>query len=161
LKGLIEFDAKIEPGDSGGPLLDRTGRVLGLNTAGEERPDFFTGHKLHLSYAIPIAPALAVADDVVHGRASPHVHVGPTAFLGVELGAGSTVAIALPGSPAEHAGIGPGARLAAVGGRVPASGADLEALLLRKHPGDRIAVVWVDDAGSHRASVALARGPAL
>ena len=154
LQGLIEFDAEIEPGDSGGPLLDRDGHVIGLNTAGVTRADFFTGRKTHVSFAIPIAPALAVADAVVHGHAPARVHVGPTAYLGVVFGTGSTVAVVLPGSPAERAGIAAGARLAA-------SPAALQALLLRKHPGDRIPLVWADAAGSHRAVVALGRGPAL
>jgi S1-C subfamily serine protease len=161
LSGMIEFDAAIEPGDSGGPLLDARGNVLGVNTAGVTRPDFFTVKNVHDSYATPIGTALSVAHDVEHGRASVRVHVGPTAYLGLELGIGGDVAGVVAGSPAARAGLLEGAQIATVDGRALSSPAQLTTALLAKHPGDRMSIAWSDGTGSHRATIVLGLGPAL
>ena len=55
LQGMLETDADIQPGDSGGPLLDAAGRVIGMDTAGLSSTGAPTG------YAIPIDTALAIA----------------------------------------------------------------------------------------------------
>jgi S1-C subfamily serine protease len=60
LSGLIETDAAIKPGDSGGPLFDRRDQVVGMNTAA-------TASGPADSYAIPIATALAVARKITSG----------------------------------------------------------------------------------------------
>jgi S1-C subfamily serine protease len=167
LRGLIEFDASVDPGDSGGPLLDLRGDVVGMDTAGRSRPGFLSLlEKQHDSYAIPLAAVLAVARAVHEGRGSPTLHVGPTAYLGVEIDprsvrSGALVADVLPGSPAERAGMGPGARITWVDGRRVASPEQIVAVLLAKRPGDRLGLAWKDRGGSHRATIALVRGPAL
>jgi len=161
LTGMIEFDAAIEPGDSGGPLLDGRGHVLGVNTASATRPDFFTARNIHDSYATPIGTALAIVDDVDHQRSSPHVHVGKTAYLGVLLGAGGSVDGVVPGSPAARAGLAAGAQIATVDGKALSSPDRLVTALLAKHPGDRMAVAWGDGTGRHLATIVLAVGPAL
>jgi S1-C subfamily serine protease len=55
LKGLIQFDAAVNPGNSGGPLLNRQGQVIGIVTAlaNPSKQDFFTG----IGFAVPIATA--------------------------------------------------------------------------------------------------------
>ena len=55
LKGLIQFDAAVNPGNSGGPLLDRDGHVVGIVTAlaNPSRQPFFVG----IGFAVPIAAA--------------------------------------------------------------------------------------------------------
>lgn len=59
LKGLIQFDAAVNPGNSGGPLLNREGQVIGIVTALADPTEqgFFTG----IGFAVPIATAVAVA----------------------------------------------------------------------------------------------------
>jgi S1-C subfamily serine protease len=55
LKGLIQFDAAVNPGNSGGPLLDRDGHVIGIVTAlaNPSRQPYFVG----IGFAVPIAAA--------------------------------------------------------------------------------------------------------
>ncbi len=161
LSGMIEFDAAIEPGDSGGPLLDARGKVLGVDTAGVTRPDFFTVKNVHDSYATPIATALSVAHDVERGRQSVRVHIGRTAYLGVLVGPGGAVKRVAAASPAARAGLPVGAQIGAVDGRAVRSSEQLTRALLARHPGDRVAIDWTDGTGEHRATVVLGVGPAL
>jgi S1-C subfamily serine protease len=126
------------------------------------------------AYAIPIDRALAVVRLIEKGTSTATVHVGATAFLGVEVtspgrgfgyGSGSTagalVAGVVPGSPADRAGLAYGDRIVAVDGTTTASPAKVVALLLRRHPGERVTLAWLDPFGARRsATVALAAGPA-
>ncbi|MEV4259348.1 trypsin-like peptidase domain-containing protein, partial [Spirillospora sp. NPDC049652] len=84
LSGLIETDAAIRPGDSGGPLFNAAGEVVGMDTAAS------AGFKMNKQgkgrgFAIPINRALAIAEQIRRGRAGPKVHIGQTAMLGVQV----------------------------------------------------------------------------
>ena len=86
LAGLIETNAALQPGDSGGPLLNSNGQVIGMDTAASTSFAFRAAGASD-SYAIPINTALTVAKQIESGKASTAVHIGPTAFLGVEIAA--------------------------------------------------------------------------
>ena len=121
LTGLIEVNANVQPGDSGGPLVDSAGNVVGIDTAASQSFSFSSA--AGDGYAIPINQAITIAKQIEAGRSSSVVHVGPTAFLGVDLrpssppadpapsaaaersSSGATVAGVAPGSPAEQAGL--------------------------------------------------------
>jgi S1-C subfamily serine protease len=150
LTGVIETNASLRPGDSGGPLLDTAGRVVGMDTAAA-----YGGS----AYAIPIATAARVTNQIVTGKASARVHVGATAFLGIRV-QGTTVDDIVRGSPAQKAGIKPGDVIISVGGRRVTGEAGITAAVLAYKPGQRVAVVWTDETGSSRsAKVKLATGP--
>lgn len=81
LHGMLQTSANIRPGDSGGPLANAAGQVVGVNTAaGSGGPGMSTA-----GYAIPINSALAVADQIAAGHKGPGIHLGMPAFLGVLL----------------------------------------------------------------------------
>jgi S1-C subfamily serine protease len=148
--GLIESSAALRPGDSGGPLLDSAGRVVGMNTAGS-----FVGH----AYAIPIATAARVTRQIVTGRASRRVHIGATAFLGIQV-QGTTVADVVAGSPAEAAGLKPGIVIISIGGKRVTGEAGITSAVLAHKPGQVVTVVYRDETGMRRAArVRLATGP--
>jgi len=91
LTGLIETNADIQPGDSGGSLVNTSSQVIGMDTAASTG----TGYQVSGSqgYAIPIATALSLAKQIEAGKASSTVHIGATGFLGVSVanaGAGSS-----------------------------------------------------------------------
>jgi len=83
LTGLIETDSDIQPGDSGGSLVNAAGQVIGMDTAASTGTTD-TGQQSQ-AYAIPIATALSVARAIEGGHASSTVHVGATGFLGVQV----------------------------------------------------------------------------
>jgi len=151
LKGLIETNAALRPGDSGGPLLDSSGRVVGINTAASP-----FGYR---AYAIPIATGMRVTQQIVTGKASSRVHIGATAFLGVQV-QGTTVAEVVAGSPAQAAGLKPGDVLISIGGKRVTGAASITAALLAHKPGQVVKIVWTDETGTRRtARVRLATGP--
>jgi len=86
LTGLIATNAGIEPGDSGGPLVGTNGKVLGMDTAASSGFQFqAAGAATSSAYSIPIDEAMTIAAELKAGKSSTTVHVGPTAFLGVEM----------------------------------------------------------------------------
>jgi S1-C subfamily serine protease len=151
LTGLIETNAALRPGDSGGPLLDSAGRVVGINTAASP-----FGHR---AYAVPIATATRVITQIVTGKSSSRVHIGATGFLGVRV-EGTTVADVVPGSPAEAAGLKPGDVLISIGGKPVTGEAGITAAVLAHKPGQVVTVVYTDETGTRRTvRVRLATGP--
>ncbi len=76
LHGMMQTSAQIEPGDSGGPLANAAGAVVGVDTAAG------TGSST-AGYAIPIDGAMTVARQIAAGRAAPGIIFGVAGFLGV------------------------------------------------------------------------------
>jgi S1-C subfamily serine protease len=174
LTGLIETNAAVEPGDSGGPLVNSRGQVVGMDTAAAAGFGFQDVSAAD-AYAIPIAKALTVAHTISAGRASATVHIGPTAFLGIEVASvdasrygygglstsGALIAGVVSGGPAASAGLAAGDVITAINGHTVSSPAAISALVLTKKPGAKITVAYVDQSGtSHTASVTLGSGPA-
>ncbi len=91
LSNLIQVDAAIQSGDSGGALVDSTGSVIGIDTAGSS--DYSLSSMTGRGYAIPIADAMAIATAVEAGQASTTTHVGDSAFLGVLMGSSSNARV--------------------------------------------------------------------
>jgi len=118
-------------------------------------------------YAIPIDTALSVAAQIEAGHASSTVHIGATAFLGLEIASsdqqgssGVALAGAASGTPAATAGLGQGDVVTSLGGQSVNSGTDIQNILVGHHPGDQISIGWTDASGqSHTATVTLASGP--
>ena len=104
-----------------------------------------------------------IASQIDAGRSSATVHVGPTAFLGVEIDPGNGYAVianVVGGGPADAAGLAPGDVITSVGGHTISSPAALTKLLLTKKPGDRVAVGYSDGYGfSRTTTVTLGSGP--
>ena len=92
LSGLIETNADIQPGDSGGSLVNTSGDVIGMDTAASAGTSFeYNGQSSGTQgFAIPIDTALSIARTIEAGSGSSTVHIGETAFLGVEINAEST-----------------------------------------------------------------------
>jgi S1-C subfamily serine protease len=159
LSNLIETSADVVPGDSGGPLLDSSGHIVGIDTAAS------SGQSQTVGYAIPIAEGLSIAKQIESGTAAGNVTIGYPAFLGVELANSSTaatVAGAIDGTPAETAGLGEGDTITSVDGQPVADSEALSDLIASHDPGDSVSVGWTDAAGaSHTATVTLTAGPAL
>ncbi|HEX7459530.1 MAG TPA: trypsin-like peptidase domain-containing protein, partial [Acidimicrobiales bacterium] len=88
LTGLIEVNAGIQPGDSGGSLVNTSGQVIGMDTAASAGSGYQVSGAQ--AYAIPIATALTVAKQIQAGKASATLHIGATGFLGVSVRSASS-----------------------------------------------------------------------
>ena len=87
LHGMFQTNADIVSGDSGGPLANSAGQVIGMDTAGNDGG--FSVQQSAAGYAIPIHTALAVAGQIAQGQASSTVTIGYPPFMGVYIGQGS------------------------------------------------------------------------
>jgi S1-C subfamily serine protease len=162
LSGLIETNAAIESGQSGGPLVSSRGRVVGMVTAGS--PDFAFSQGASQGYAVPAAAFRSIADDIANGKESTSVHIGATAFLGIRVssvqGTGALVVQVLPTSPAAGGGIQPGDLVVGLAGKAVRSPDTVSAVLGAYHPGSQVDVQLLDQAGQQRSvTVALVAGP--
>jgi S1-C subfamily serine protease len=88
LHGMIETNASIVSGDSGGPLANASGQVIGIDTAGSSS-GFAVQQGSTDGYAIPIDTALTVARQIAAGQASSTVTIGYPPFMGIFIGQGS------------------------------------------------------------------------
>jgi S1-C subfamily serine protease len=86
LSGMIQTDANIVPGDSGGPLAGSTG-VIGMDTAGNGVSD---QQQAPAGFAIPINTALSVARQIAGGHASSTITIGYPPFVGIFVSSGSS-----------------------------------------------------------------------
>jgi S1-C subfamily serine protease len=86
LSGMIQTDADIVPGDSGGPLAGSTG-VIGMDTAGNGVSD---QQQASAGFAIPINTALSVARQIAGGHASSTITIGYPPFVGIFISSGSS-----------------------------------------------------------------------
>lgn len=163
LSGMMEVNAAVRPGDSGGPLVDDTGAVIGINTAGNAETDPGQPVDAPRSYAVPIAVATDVVDQVRSGVGTDTVRVGPTPVLGVTVtnnARGAEVLWVAFGSPAEQTGMKVGDVITAVDGRPLGSSRELTSLMMQRGPGDTVAFTWTDSGGAVQdGKVTLEEGP--
>lgn len=162
LSGLIETNAAIEAGQSGGPLVNANARVVGMVTAGSS--NFTFSQSANQGYAVPATTFLPVVTDIVNGNESTNVHIGPTAFLGVRTTSvqepGALVVQVVGTSPAALAGVLPGDLIVGLGGQTVSSPETVASVLATYRPGAQIRVNLVDQAGAQRTvTVTLANGP--
>jgi S1-C subfamily serine protease len=174
LRNLIETNAGLQPGDSGGPLLNAAGRVVGMDSAGSVGGGRFAAYAESDGYAIPINDALAIAKQIEAGTASTVVHIGATPFLGVGVQSvqsspyvdttatsGLIIANVVSGGAAENAGLVTGDVISAVNGKAVNTQGDLQSILLAHKPGDKLAIDFTDSYGqAQTVTVTLASGPA-
>ena len=145
---FIQTDVPVNPGNSGGPLFNTRGEVIGINSQIYSRTGGYQG----LSFAIPIDLALKIKDQIVaHGKVE-HARLGVVVqevnqsladSFKLDKPEGALVASVEKGGPAEKAGLEPGDVIRKVDGRTLISSGDLPALIGLAAPGDKIQLeVW-------------------
>jgi serine protease Do len=163
LDGLIQTDAAISPGNSGGPLLDSRGRLIGINTAVIVAPG-----AEGLGFAIPINLAQdAIEQIIATGRVV-------RAFLGIQFveiepemarqfrlpaSEGVVVTAVGQGTPAARAGLVRGDIITGLDGTAIRQGGDLRRTLRERRPGDTIRITVARDGGVRELSVRLVAAP--
>ena len=156
LKSMIETDADVVAGDSGGPLLDSQGEVVGIDTAAS------TGSDVN-GYAIPIDNAIKIVNQIDAGAETSDVRIGPTGYLGVQVtdsSFGAAVAGVEAGTPAAKAGLAAGDVITGVGSTGIDSASALTDAMEKHQPGDQVKITWVDESGDQQsATVTLGESP--
>lgn len=156
LTGLIQTDAYVVGGFSGGALLDDEGEVVGITTAAS------SGGATE-SYAVPIDDAIDVAEQIEDGDEGDGVQVGPSAYLGLSIAGdqdGVQVAQVQSGGAAQEAGVVAGATITGLGDTEITSYDTLREALATYEPGDSTTLRWTDaDGRSHEETVTLGESP--
>jgi S1-C subfamily serine protease len=162
--GYLQHDAALNPGNSGGPLLDRRGRVAGLNTAVAEPAIMNVG----VSFAIPSAVVFEVAERLRRDGAAPVAHLGIAVrsldqALGEAMGLGSGDGLMIDtveaGSPAAAAGLAVGDILLGVDGEPVGLPRDINRALLARSVGDTMTLILRRGGARLETRVTLAEGP--
>jgi len=145
---FIQTDAAVNPGNSGGPLFDAAGNVVGINAQIYSRSGGFQG----VSFAIPVDVALRVRDQIVATGHAQHARLGVTVqdltqsladSFGLAKPDGALVAQVDPRSPAASAGLKSGDVILRIDGEPMVQAGSLSARIAQSAPGDRIKLeVW-------------------
>lgn len=175
LGDMIEVQADIVSGDSGGALLDDQGEVVGMNTAASSGAPVVTG------FAIPIETALTTAESIIDGQQTSTNTIGYPAFLGIGVQqdsqsgqsgqgsqsgtssqtAGAVVTGVYENTPAAEAGLTAGDTITQIGSTQITDGTALSSSIAEHKPGDTVSLSWTHaDGQSHTAEVTLTEGPA-
>jgi S1-C subfamily serine protease len=161
LSDLIQTDAAIYQGNSGGPLVNASGEVVGVNTA--VALSQANGAAENLGFALPIDQLLPLIDDLKEGggdvvggaflgvRTQPLELVQPEIIerLGIETETGAFVVDVVPGSGAEVAGLEAGDVILSIDGEEVTDNSDVGRIILDLEPGDRVEIV-VEREGRER-----------
>ncbi len=139
ISDVLQTDAALNPGNSGGPLIDAQGRVIGVNSQIESSGGT-TAANTGLGFAVPSGTVQRVVEQLrTDGRA---VH----AFLGVSTGdsttgtQGATVATVTDGGPASDAGLRAGDVITAVDGTKVTESGDVSRLIDAHRPGEQVTI---------------------
>jgi S1-C subfamily serine protease len=186
LHGMLQTNAPIAAGDSGGPLANASGQVIGMNTAANSQS--LGGAGTSQGFAIPINTALSIAQQIAAGRSSSKIQIGLSGFIGVAVqdikkanqcvtsgsfngglggsytppvNSGALVCQVFSGTPAASVGITSGDIITAVNGQPVTSESSLTTAMSKFRPGSTVSLTWVNSSGTkHTASVTLIQGPA-
>jgi len=165
LVDLIQTDAAISPGNSGGALVDRDGNIVGINVA--YLPPAETG-AVNLGFAIPADTAISIADQLIETGevTTPYLGVGTIPLtpevaeqFGLSVESGELVDSVRPGSGAQEAGVRRGDVITAIEGEEVASYGDLLSTLRDYQPGDTVGLTIVRGGEERTIDVTLGERP--
>jgi putative serine protease PepD len=150
----IQTDAPINHGNSGGPLIDTGGHVIGVNA--QIQSD--SGGSDGVGFAIPANTVRSVVSQLVAGKAVEHAYLGIQVSTPVSA-QGAGVADVKPNTPASRAGLRSGDVIVRLGDRVIASPEDLSSVIDGAKPGDSLSLTYVRGGKQHTITVKLGTRP--
>jgi S1-C subfamily serine protease len=165
LDGLIQTDAAVNPGNSGGPLVDLQGRVIGINTmifSSTGRSSSGVGLAIPINTAREVASILIRDGRITRGFLGVTVrNLEPEAALGLGLpdGGGVLVSQVMRGQPAAQAGIKSGDVIKRIDGKEVKSVSDMVKVSTHLTAGRKIEVVIIRDRQERTLTVTLAKMP--
>ena len=165
LVDLIQTDAAISPGNSGGALANREGQVIGINVA--YLPPAQTGAE-NIGFAIPSDTATSVADQIIKNGEAVHPYLGvyvsdltqeTARRFQSSVDSGALVEKVQPGGPAADAGIRRGDVVTALGSQEIRSSGDLISALRNYQPGDTVKLTILRNGEKSQLQVNLGESP--
>ena len=154
ISGAIQTDAPINHGNSGGPLLNSSGDVIGVNAQIESD----SGGNDGVGFAIPSDAVKSVADTIISGGKVEHAYLGIT--IGTpSTGSGAEVTAVKASSPASAGGMKTGDVITAIDGDSIASADDLTAKVNTYKPGDKVTVTVNRNGSTKKLTITLGTRP--
>jgi putative serine protease PepD len=154
IDNAIQTDAAINKGNSGGPLLDMTGRVLGVNSQIESE----SGGNDGVGFAVPSATVERIADALIANGSVEYAYLG-VATQDVEGSTGAGIAEVRTGTPAAAAGLRNGDLVTKLDGTSVGSADELRRLVDAKTPGDKVELTVRRDGETTTVTVTLGTRP--
>jgi putative serine protease PepD len=152
ITGAIQTDAPINRGNSGGPLLDSHGNVIGVNSQIESN----SGDSSGVGFAVASNTVRSTAAALISGKQVQHAYMGVSL---TDATGGAGIAAVRSGAPADKAGLRQGDVITAIDGKGIASSSDAVSAIDAHKPGDKLAVTFRRNGQSHDAGVTLVERP--
>lgn len=155
----IQTDAAVNPGSSGGALVNMNGELVGINTAIASLGSGSAG-SIGLGFAIPVDQARRIADQLIKQGFATRAVLGVAVSDMPEGAAGALVRSSEMGGPAEQAGITEGAVITKVGDRVVEDSDAVVAAIRSRAPGDTVSITYAARVGDEPTTVDVELGEA-
>lgn len=157
---MIQTDAAINSGNSGGALVDAEGKLIGINTLIMSTSGTSSG----VGFAIPVDYAFGIAEQIIQGKSPSHAQMGVSMItvndqiaqrFGLESTEGAYINSLVSGGAADKAGLKEGDVIVAVDGDEIISSSDLVLAVRAHNPGDQVQVTYLRDGKEETATVTL------
>ena len=158
IESFIQTDAAVNPGNSGGALVDKAGRLVGINTAIISQTGSYAGY----SFAVPVNIVKRIVNDLIDfgsvrrallGISMQNIDAKKAAELKLSSPNGVYIADVAKGSAAEAAGVKVGDVLIAIDGKNVTDGASVQEMVTRYHPGDKAKLTVIRDGKTKELNV--------
>jgi putative serine protease PepD len=153
ISGAIQTDAPINHGNSGGPLLNSSGQVIGVNAQIESD----SGGNDGVGFAIPSDAVKSVSDTIIAGGKVQHAYLGVT--IGTASSGGAQVSTVKADTPAAKAGLKAGDIITALDGTTIATADDLTAKVSAHQSGDKVTLTIKRNSSTQKITVTLGTRP--
>lgn len=157
---MIQTDAAINPGNSGGALVDKNGKLIGINTLIAST----SGSSSGVGFAIPVDYAMKIAEQIIAGQTPSHAQLGVSlttvnssvaARYNLPVSEGAYVTRVTSSSGASKAGIAEGDIITKVGDSKVTSASDLIIAVRSHNPGDTVSVTFNRSGSEQTVDVVL------
>jgi len=155
---VIQTDAAVNPGNSGGPLLNAKGQVIGVNSQIATAAGGGDGN-VGIAFAIPSNTVKQVLPALESGTQVKHAYLGLQTTAPRGGGSGAEIAQTTPNGPGDRAGLQPGDIVVKVGGTTISSPDDVANAIADSKPGDKVDVTVQRNGSQHTVTVTLGQRP--
>lgn len=160
IESFIQTDAAVNPGNSGGALINLNGELIGINTAIATSSGFYQGY----SFAVPVSLVKKVMDDLLEygevkrgllGIMIRDMNTDMSRQTGIDLVTGVYISSVNSGGGAEEAGLETGDVIVKINDKIVTNVSELQELVARNRPGDEVSVSYYRDGDTKTVKATL------